>query len=126
MHAPIGSMLNSPAISPSIFTSGGRSLADLGRKLVRRLARTDSAFAGASGKPGAVQTEPERARPASEVPRANQTPVAPPLFRTGKFVAADVDGRSLPAVGGFDLDQPRPAVPLKAFDVIAVAIAIFF
>ena len=53
-------------------------------------------------------------RVSREVPQANQMPMLPAIVGHLQFVAADVEGRALPAVRGFHLDQPISAGPVLA------------
>ena len=61
-----------------------------------------------------------------EIPQSQEAPLGGPVLCDGEFVLGDVEGRTLPAVGGLDLDQSGLALVGPAFDVVSRPVAVFF
>src|SRR5690606_32167453 len=91
----------SPAIAfwtvlgaPSLRMPAATFLPQVSEKAGRR-----QFYMGLQGRP-----ERERSRFAREVPQAKEVPVIAPNIRHFQLVAGDVEGRSLPAIGGLHFD----------------------
>ncbi len=108
----------------------------MGRKLARRRAlsalpcpRTEARFeAGRCQSHMRVEGRPdfECLRVTREVPQPHEAPFSPHGFGHRKFVAADMKGRALSAIGRLDLDQPAASIDLEAGNVISGAVTIQF
>ncbi len=60
-----------------------------------------------------------------EIPQPQQIPFLPVLPGDVQFVGCDEEWRTIPAIGGFHLNQPIAPVRQKTPDVIPVPVTIF-
>ncbi len=66
----------------------------------------------------------ERFRLTREIPKAEQAPFRALLFGHDKLVTADVEGRALPAIRRFHLDQARTTIRSETGNIVAGTITI--